>query len=285
MSQASQPCSLCGGTGLLLKEGPAGAVAGLCSCKSPCPDCEDSGYVVRATDQGPLASRCQCQGLRNRAAAFNTAGLPAKHRSCTFEGFQIGSPTQGQAAKMLFNYAREFKPGDKGWLLYGPPGVGKTHLVCALLRRLTLERAVACRFVEFFALLADLKRAYSEGRGEAEIIAPLQASDLLVVDELGKGRGSEWELGVLDQLINHRYNNGRSTIFTTNYSPYQQEADTSYSPMGRLTQLASGGEGLEARINNRILSRIFEMCSIQQIVGEDYRKRDYAPASGTRRNS
>ena len=81
----------------------------------------------------------------------------------------------------------------------------------------------------------------------------------LVIDELGKGRGSEWELGVLDDLISKRYNAQRTTVLTTNY-PIQKSS------------AYEGEEDLSERVGIRIYSRLTEMCRPVRLSGADYRQ-------------
>ena len=123
----------------------------------------------------------------------------------------------------LFRYANSFLPGDRGFLLHGPPGGGKTHLMTAFLHRITLEKGIHARFVEFSHLLSSLRQQFDQGKGDTAILQPLVEVEVLSIDELGKGVNNEWQLSVLDELISKRYNLGRTTLFTSNY---QLKADS-----------------------------------------------------------
>jgi DNA replication protein DnaC len=116
-------------------------------------------------------------------------------------------------------------------------------------------------FKDFFYLLSELKQAYSEGTGENQVIMPLIETEVLVIDELGKGRSNEWELNILDQLISKRYNASKKTLITTNYVTYDVAKE-----------LGEEHEILEVRIGERIASRLYEMCEFMYLEGRDYRK-------------
>ena len=162
----------------------------------------------------------------------------------------------------------------------GPPGVGKSHLLVGALRVLTLEQAVRCRYVEFFHLLSELKDGYSQGRSEMDIIAPLCEVEVLAIDELGKGRGTDWEMYVLDEILSRRYNAGRVTLFASNYT-LGKDTTLKSQLSGGSAQVRTRGprfqdqmvaETLEERVGTRIFSRLHEMCELVEVVGEDYRR-------------
>ena len=67
-------------------------------------------------------------------------------------------------------------------------------------------------------LYATIRRGFQEGKSGGEIIGPLSEVEVLAIDELGKGRGSPFEMETLDELIARRYNAHRTTLFATNYS-------------------------------------------------------------------
>ena len=160
---------------------------------------------------------------------------------------------------------------QRGLLLHGSVGVGKTHLVVGAIRKLTLEKGIPCRFADFSHLLGSLKLAYDQGRGAQKLLDELSNVEILVIDELGKGRQSDWELSVLDELITRRYNQGRTCLITTNFRVLPD------SPM------AEGGRGrpnlareemysLEQVVGQRVFSRLFEMCSFVPVDGPDQRR-------------
>ena len=117
-------------------------------------------------------------------------------------------------------------------------------------------------FTDFFFLLGDLRKAYSEGIPENEIIGPLINAEILVIDEMGKGKSSEWEQNILDQLISKRYNSSKKTLVTTNYVARELLSRKD----------ANKTDILENRVGNRIASRLYEMCTLLFIEGSDYWK-------------
>lgn len=257
---ATKECTRCGGTRVIVRPVGVKAQAARCECSCPPVDCGGAGYFFDVDEHGyRRAKPCPCTRLDRRARLFNDAGIPARYHDATFPGFQVGPRDVDQKAARAtsFRFAMEFEPSQPGLLFFGPCGTGKTHLVTAILRHLLLVRGVPCRFIEFMHLLTDLRATFGD-RGRAEdVMAPLVAVPVLAIDELGKGRGSEWELSVLDELISKRYNAAATTLFTTNY----------------LIEPGPGHESLKQRVGERIFSRLMEMCVPVRMTGEDYRRR------------
>ena len=232
-------------------------------CQRCAPGCDGSGYTFITNDQGyRIVEECRCLRIKKRAEIFNRAQIPGRYAHAHFAKIEIPKDCEDMMAarSTASRFAHEFEMGDHGLLFHGPTGTGKTLLSCCILRYLILQRGVAARFVEFGHLLTELRNCFKEPGRARDVIQPLVDIPVLVIDELGKGRGSDWELSVLDDLISKRYNADRTTILTTNYPV---EAKISFE----------GQDVLSERVGMRIYSRLMEMCQPVRLVGADYRQR------------
>jgi DNA replication protein DnaC len=275
-------CAICAGTGYLVEQvlGRA-ATARRCDCQSACPRCGESGYVLVPSGSSSVAQVCSCRHLDQRITLFNQIGIPAAVAKASFETFRAWSPDHASARAAAEEFARKFR-GDrptKGFLLYGRPGAGKTHLICATLRYLALETGIAARYVEFMLLLSDIKGGFVANRSHMEILRPLIQVPVLAIDELGKERGTEWERSMLDELISRRFNAGLTTLFATNYFPHDA-GPRDPEPQGRMARTRSAEFQRDAehmtlpqRVGDRIFSRLNEMCAFVKLdPGHDFRK-------------
>ena len=223
-----------------------------------CQFCFGSGMEVV---EGRGARRCRCRTKNNQAKLLEAARIPRRYNQCSLQNYYPvkGNGTQLRAFQYAWRLAREYPAVDRGLIFMGPVGVGKTHLSVAILRGL-VEKGVPCLFYEFGSLLKEIQNSYNpiSQTSELKVLAPVFDSEVLVLDELGASKPTDWVRDTMMQIINTRYNDQKLTIFTTNYlDGRRNERD----------------ETLEDRIGVRLRSRLYEMCKTVHIEGEDYRKK------------
>jgi len=282
MSQAANPpsCAECGGNGYAVEQVLGStARARRCACQAACPRCGETGYTLVPSGGSMVAQVCSCRHLDERIALFNQIGIPAAVAKASLDSFKGWSPDHARARQVADDFARKFRRDapTKGFLLYGRPGAGKTHLLVATLRYLALEKGVAGRYVEFMLVLSDIRAGFSANRSQMEILGPLLQVPVLAIDELGKERGTDWERSMLDELISRRFNSGLATLFATNYflEPRAVVEEPGRVVRTRSPEFQRDAEAmtLAQRVGDRIYSRLNEMCAFVKLdPGMDLRK-------------
>ncbi|MGB8509191.1 MAG: ATP-binding protein [Pyrinomonadaceae bacterium] len=222
-----------------------------------CSRCYGSGMEVIP---GKGARRCECRKQGDSVKLLEAARIPPRYRECSLSNYhtELGNGSQLQAFNYAFKLVDGYPAVDRGLLLMGTVGVGKTHLSAAILRGL-VEKGVPCLFYEFGALLKEIQNSFNpvSQTSELKVLAPVYEAEVLVLDELGASKTTDWVRDTMMQIINTRYNNRKLTIFTTNYM------DARRNP---------AEETLEDRVGVRLRSRLYEMCKTVVVEGEDYRR-------------
>lgn len=207
---------------------------------------------------GKGARPCQCRRPEAHSQLLDKVKIPKRYAACDFPVFEALNPTQEIAFNLALKLTMEYPAVDRGLLFTGTVGVGKTHLAVSILKGLT-EKGFSCLFYEFGYLLKEIQSSYNSNTNTSEyaVLAPVFNADVLVLDELGAAKPTDWVLDTMMHIINTRYNDKKLTIFTTNY-PDEKVSDRE--------------ETLEDRIGVRLRSRLYEMCRTVVIEGKDFRR-------------
>ncbi len=131
----------------------------------------------------------------------------------------------------------------------GKVGTGKTHLACAI-AHYAIEQGVPTKFINVVSMISDLK----ERMNIPKYIRAYTDTELLIIDDIGKEKNSEWVCQTIYQIINIRYETQKPTIITTENSMKNMTAH--YKEKGKAIQ-----------------SRIAENVILITLDGDDYRQK------------
>jgi DNA replication protein DnaC len=188
-------------------------------------------------NDAPLYDVSTREGFLRRAAEVADRRIPPRFRHATATHSDVTAWCQG------------FSPESPSLLILGPTGSGKTHQAFGAVRSLAARGITvnweAATAPDMYASMRPREGVDSEGE-----FARLAAADLLLLDDLGAAKVTEWTEEILYRLVNHRYEAMLPGIFTSNI------------PAAELRDV----------IGDRVASRLAEMCRLIPLRGADRRR-------------
>jgi DNA replication protein DnaC len=201
---------------------------------------------------------CSCLKKRQLERRLKKSNIPARYQNKTLDVFKADIDSRRLALRQVRRFVQEFDLALEcpGLFLYGAPGTGKTHLAIGALKEL-IGRGYSGLFFNMVNLIQDFrKQAAGLLTGEEEErLSLLQTVDILVLDDLGAGRLTDFIQEQTYSLIDRRYSENRCVVVTSNL----------------------GLRKLEEQITYPVLSRVRGMCFTVSTGEVDFRNPDLTP--------
>ena len=200
-----------------------------------------------------------------RVNRFKTYSLMDQHfEKSTFENW-VHSPDKEDYYNLGKRYCEEWDTmlaNNRGILLYGSAGTGKTYLGFAIANEL-YKQGKAVMAISVSRILTIIKDSFDRHgyMGETEILNTIHEASLLILDDLGVEYKTGWAYEKLYAIIDARYRAGKPLIITTNKSIEELRENLI------IIDIRTG----ELDSSERIFSRIVEMCAFHEITGKSWR--------------
>lgn len=226
-----------------------------------CPICNGSRWKSVEVNGVERLTRCDCWRDLVATRYFAESRIPPKFAKAELSNYVPDTDSQRDALRQAQKFVEAFPAAQKGIVFYGPPGVGKTHLAIGLLKTVIRDKGGRGFFFQTTELLRLVRETYNRSvdETEMEVLRPVLDADVLVLDDLGVEKTSEWVQETLGLVINTRYNARRATIVTSNLADVVDQKHQDFINSFML------------QLGARSRSRLLEMCEWVPVQGTDIR--------------
>lgn len=244
-----------------------------------CSKCGGTGFIIVERGEISGAEPCDCRAYGRAAKLADQSQIPPLYRNASFENFVV--PNDNPVARRelttvllgVKQFVRDF-PNEKrpGLLLIGETGCGKTHLAVAALREI-IAKGFEGLFCNYQTLLNSIRSGYdsTSNSSDREAYRTALDSEVLLLDDLGAHRVSDWVEDTVTSIVTYRCDNRKALIATTNMpDPDAGSVTIQRSALDKPEYRRTLAEQIGARAR----SRLFEMCTVIRMpLIEDYRVR------------
>ena len=242
-----------------------------------CPLCDGTGWkTLEIPGKASRVTRCECRIDGRAERLLRAARIPPRYQACTLASFESLNDSLVNALWAARRFVEDYPMEKMGMLLVGPIGVGKTHLAVGVIQELIRSKGISCLFCDYRELLKEIQNSYNPSvqTTELEVLRPVFDTEVLVLDELGAVRPTEWVWDTVSHVLNYRYNEKKTTIVTTNFPdqpPRKEPGPRKSFSQSEQARIANAEETLGDRVTERMRSRLHETCRVSTLEGMDFR--------------
>ncbi|WP_097028584.1 ATP-binding protein [Clostridium peptidivorans] len=224
----------------------------LYSDKEVCPKCRGVGFIVKRDDKyQDIITPCSCSVKDNVKLKWKRAGLNVDNSNLSFKNYRVFNELTRYSKNKAFAYVKNFKEiknrRQNSIAFLGQVGSGKTHLSIAIAMNL-MDSGVRAYYMPYRDVITKIKQNMLDDEVYKKSMEKYKTSELLIIDDLFKGKVTESDINIMFEIINHRYLNNLPLIISSEYT------------IEKLLDL-----------DEAVGSRIFEMCrgNVVEIEGKE----------------
>jgi DNA replication protein DnaC len=187
-----------------------------------CDKCSDTGWIlIKQENRQPLAVSCECRKVEKLKNEWKYSGINVEQSKLTFASFEVwneASQRTKDTAIAYYQYFHQIRSSRKNSILFcGQVGSGKTHCSIALALNF-LKQKIKIVYMPYRDVITKIKQNMIDQEYYSKIISKYQLCEVLLIDDLFKGKINESDINIMFEIINYRYLNFLPIIISSEFS-------------------------------------------------------------------